>query len=107
MTAPAIVIPASAHPSSAIAAIVSGMAISSRRTVGRHRLQLLTLSIRSPVAKRTTITAISLVISQMRGETVGSSAAGIPGMKVKLTNPRIISIADEDAARRKAMRGTR
>jgi hypothetical protein len=87
--------------------MVSGMAMTSSRTVGIHVRHPPIWSMRKPVAKSTTITAISLTNSQRYGKTVGLGTAGMPGMSAKLANPNSMRTEDDEAAAPKSTRGMR
>ena len=83
----------------------SGIATSSKRTVGCQTKNVRNRSMRKPTPSKPTMTHNSLTISQGLGLLIGESAAGMPGMKPKATKPKPISSADAAGSRPETQRG--
>ena len=71
---------------------MSGSARTSSRHVGRQ-FAVAMLSILSPAPNNATMTVSSVATSQIRGDLVGSSGAGMPGMNENAAAPASISSA--------------
>ena len=106
MIAPAMVRPAKANPSTATAAMVSGMAIARSRTVGAQRRQVRRSSIRRPVPNRAAITAISLVSSHSLGLMRGSNASGMFGRSQNASAPNRMRRPEAAGSRDETKRGS-
>jgi hypothetical protein len=104
--APAAVIPAKAQPITATDRIVSGMVSAKSRAVGPQRDQSESLSMRSPVANRATITQSSDTISHGKGVARGSGKLGMPGTRAKTPIPKRISSPEAAGSRRLKKRGS-